>query len=138
MLYVRQISTPAGTTKDNATTTTIKAWSGVITRIEARFPPGPQFLLHVSVSQGGHQIYPVDDKYDVAGDDETVVADEFTEMRGGWNALSIKTWNDDATYAHQVVVRITVLPREIASPYDALKTIAVSLQFLLRRIGIKV
>ena len=138
MFYVRQISTDADTSKANATETRIKAWGGIITKISVRFPPGPQFLLHCSISQGGHQIFPVDENFDVTGENEAVTTDEYYKMQSGYNLILVRTWNDDDTYAHSCLVRITVLPQFVATPYFALRDIATSLRFILRRIGLKV
>lgn len=136
MLYVRQITTSAGTAKANALTTRVKVWAGAITRIEVRFPPGPQFLLHCTVSIGGKQIFPVDDSYDIVGDDENVRSQEFVEMQSGWNQLIIRTWNDDTINAHDCIVRVTVLPLFIADPFHAMADMTLSLRLLLKRLGV--
>ena len=136
MFYVKKITTPANTSRLNPKVTRIRAWGGVITKIAVRFPPGPQFLLHVTVSVGGHQIFPVNETDSVIGDDESVETQEYYEMTPGWNTITIKTWNEDTLYAHDCVVRITVLPKFIADPFHAIKDIALSMRMLLKRIGV--
>ena len=136
MLYSRQITTPAGTSSSSPVRTEIRAWSGVLTKVVVRFPPGPQLLLHAAIDVGGHQFFPVDPYFNVTGDDEAVVSDEFKKLSKGYNKLTIRTWNDDTQYDHECVVRITVLPESVASPYSSLQTIATSLNFILRRLGL--
>lgn len=138
MLYKRQISTAANTTKANAVKTQIRAWAGVITKIQVRFPPGPRGLLHVVIKLGGIQIFPIDILTDVAGEDEPVTSEEFVVMSKGWNNLNIFTWNESTKYSHDCIVRITVLPHNIADPFSKIAEVATSLRFILRRIGLPI
>ena len=138
MFYSKQITTPKSTTRANAVITTVKVWSGVITKIAVRFPSGPQFLLHCAISSGGHQVFPINKSDDVVGEDERIEADEFYKLKVGWNTLRIETWNDDTAYAHDSIVMITVLPLWLASPKEGLGHVIYMLTLLLRRIGVKV
>jgi len=136
MFYVKAIETAADTARADSIETDRRVWAGVIHHVEIHFPPGCAGLLHVEIWHGGHQIYPSEELQDFAGDDETVIFDDFYELVPGDNLIRIKTWNEDDTFAHTCRVRIGVLPKNIIFPEYVFQDIAKSLRWLLRRIGV--
>lgn len=135
MLYVKEITTPAATSRLAPKKTNIKVWGGIIVKIEIMFPPGPQGDLKVAIYHGGHPVSPVNVGSWFAADDETVSFREFYPLRSAENTLTVYTYNDDAVNPHMCRVRINVLPRDIADPRRAQRRLAGRLQTLLRRIG---
>ena len=138
MFYSRKITTPKSTTRADAVRTKIKLTGGVITKIAVRFPAGPQFLLKIAISHGGHQVFPVNKSDSVMGEDEAIVTDEFYKLNKDQNVIDIETWNDDTAFAHDCIAMITVLPLWLASPKEGLGRVIYMLTLLLRRIGLKV
>lgn len=132
MWYVKEITTSA----DSANSTNLKVWGGVIVEAYIRFPPGPEGQLKVRVSQGGHQIIPMNDSTWFTGDDEAVGGREFIVLGPGWNMLTIHTQNDDEVNSHWCKVRINVLPLDVADPRHQFKVISTRLGTLLRRVGV--
>lgn len=138
VFYVKEISTAANTSQYAAIKTDARIWAGVIHRVEVQFPPGPTGLLHVTIWHGGHQIFPSEELMDFASDDETIAFNDFYRLVPGDNKIVIRTWNEDTVHAHEVRVRIGVMPEFLLNPQLIFADIANSLRKLLRRIGIVV
>ena len=135
MFYVQEIITDANTPASTPKETRLKVWAGVIHRCEVMFPPGPAGLLHVTISHGGHQIYPSNELQNFASDSETVGFNDYYQLQPGLNLMIIRTWNVDETFAHTCRVRLGVMPSWIVSPYMQFTGINSSLRRLLARIG---
>jgi hypothetical protein len=136
MFYVKEITTAANTSKADSIETDRRVWAGVIHRVEVVFPPGCAGLLHVTIHHGGHQIYPSEELQDFIGDDEVISFNDFYELVPGDNLIRIKTWNEDDTFDHKVIIRMGILPKEYLYPEYVFQDIANSLRWLLRRIGV--
>ena len=135
MFYVKDISTPANTSRLSPVVSDIKVWSGVIHRVEVVFPPGPSGLLHVTIWHGGHQVYPSTEGMNFAGDNESSEFNDFYPLPLGFNTITVKTYNEDDTYAHTCRVRFGVLPRWLVDPTLQFRRISENFATLIRRIG---
>jgi len=135
MFYVKEIITPANTSRLAPKITEMKVWGGVIHHVEIMFPPGCMSLLHVTLSIGGWQFAPSDPDQSFAGDDETISYREYIPLKSGWNVIKIKTWNEDDTYDHMCRVRIGILPKWLVDPRREIRVLAGRMGKLLRRIG---
>jgi hypothetical protein len=130
MNYAWDITIPALTLKTSPVTQILKLSKGVITKVEFKWPAGPQGLAHVALNYGEFQLIPLNRDDDISGDDETIVLPEYYELDEAPYQLKLYAWNDDDTYPHTVTVRITVLPKFVAT----LMPIAEFLGKLTRRI----
>jgi len=132
MFYVKEITTPANSTKS----TTVKVWAGVITRVSVYFPPGPGGTLQVRLYHGGHQFSPANRDGYYSSDNETIDYQEYLKLAPGWNEIVIHTKNTSTLHPHMCRVRINVLPIFLAVPYYMMQGISANLRRLLSRIGV--
>ncbi len=114
MLFPVKVTVPANTLKTAAQETKVSLPRGVLSRIEFRFPPGPQFLLHLQLLYGSTVFSPFGADYDVAGDDEGVEDHPSLELPSDPTEVTVRGWNDDDSYPHSAIVRIEVVPEDVA------------------------
>lgn len=136
MFYNEHITIPAGTAESEATQTTFKGTIGVISRVSIFFPPGCVGLVKVRIYQGGVQLYPTANGQYFSGDGSGVNFLDNFEILDDSIPLRIETWNEDDNNDHEVIVGVSILPKEFVIPLLAFREIADSLQLLLARIGV--
>ena len=110
MLYKYSLAIPASTTKAAPTEARAKLTEGYITHVSVVLREESEFLTHVAIYQGGHQLYPTNPDEDInesGGRNEW--ADQFY-LGAGEHELVIKGWNEDDTYQHTAYIQLTVLP----------------------------
>lgn len=108
MLYIHRLAIPANTAKADMERTDFKLPSGTLTKVEVAFPPGPHGLAHVKIFHDEHQIFPANDDEDYAWDDVTIEWEGEYQLLENWNGLSLRGWNLDDTYEHEVTARFQV------------------------------
>ena len=116
MLYSINISTPASTTQADPVETTILITVGVVHRVKVGFPPGPQTDLHVAIDRGNSQVWPSGASLSWAWDDYVFDMPEFYEVEVEPLEFVVRTWNDDASFAHECMVQLEILPRDVLLP----------------------
>jgi len=116
MIYVSRISTPANTTEASPKETVLEVDPGIIHLLEISFPPGAAGLLHLQIFRELHQVWPSNPDADFAWDDVDSSWPEWYEIEVQPLRLLLRTWNEDDTYAHEVVVRFGLLPRAVLTP----------------------
>jgi hypothetical protein len=102
--YQATITTPANTTYTNCVITTLGLARGLITRIIVAFPPGPAGLCHIQIKDKGWQIAPWSLGEDLAWDNFVFEMAPKYEMVAEPYEVTILSWNEDDSYAHQVFV----------------------------------
>ena len=112
-MYDYPVTTPANTTDVNPLRTQIAIVAGVIDLVHVAFPPGPQGLLHVRIERGGSPLWPRNIGAGFAADDFAIMFTPYYEIKAAPLGLEVVSWNDDDTYAHQVNIRINVVPPEV-------------------------
>lgn len=112
MIYRFGISTAANTLETAKKKTVLKLCSGVIHQIDILFPPGSAGLLHVHINRALHQLWPTNSDQSFAADGDKISFREHYELTSVPYQLQAWTWNDDDTYAHDVIIRIGILPRK--------------------------
>ena len=128
MLFRYKISTPANTAESAKQKTTLKVAHGIVTQIDVQFPPGPTGLLHLHINNALHQVWPFNAGEDFASHNVNITFREFIPVLVEPYEFQAFTWNIDDTFAHLLIIRIGILPVNVAAPWlmsldDKLKTI---------------
>lgn len=109
MLFTRDLTIPAGTTRDAAASTELTLIAGTIRRIEAVFPPGPATRAHVIVRDSLFQLMPANPDEDINQDDVTVVSEMDYKMQRPYT-LIFDGWSPDAVYEHTITFNVDLAP----------------------------
>lgn len=116
MIFLHNVSTPAGTLESAPQETELGLGYGILHRLDVAFPAGPQGLLHVAIDRDGRQLYPSNPQGNFAWDDEYIPNPVWFSLEHEPFAVVARTWNDDDELAHQVTLQFLILPREILQP----------------------
>jgi len=108
------ITTPVNTTKADPLVTELPLRPGVINLVHVAFPPGPVALAHVAVYRAGSLLWPTNDDDGFAWDNFTLTFNPLERLEVEPFSLQARTWNEDDTFEHLVVLRMNVLPLDIA------------------------
>jgi len=130
MDYWFSVTTPANTKKEDAVETTMQVTEGIVTHVWLKHPPGCHGLAHATISDGLSQIWPTNKDEDYHGDEFPMEFDEAYEIMKPAK-LHLLTWNDSTLYEHGVDVRITILPKEKANPWQVMSDFVAILKKLL-------
>ena len=133
MQFIKDITFTKGKTEQTIETTDLKVSGGIIHRINIQFPAGCAGLVNVQIYDGGHPIAPTTQGQYYRGDDEIVEFNEFYPIIIAPRLLTIKGFNTDDTYNHQIQVRIFILPKEVLLPVGATEGILAGLKRLVLR-----
>jgi len=115
VLYAWDITVPANTLATNLKTHLLKLTYGVITKVDIKFPAGCHGLVAIRLLHAESPLIPLNKDTWLTGDDETVSSPEYFELSTEPYALKFVGKSPGTSYAHTISVRITVLPREVAS-----------------------
>jgi len=114
--YAWDITIPANTLETNLVQETLKLQPGIVTRIGCKFPAGCHGMVKVKVFVGGvFQLFPLSTGEWVTGDDEEAWYTYYYELTARPKEMIFRACSPGTTYPHTVTVRITVLPKSIAS-----------------------
>ncbi len=113
MIYAYDITTPANTAQSTPVRTPLKVTKGLVYQVEIEFPPGPLGLCHVSIFDGGYQVWPSNPDFDFHGDNGMIVfPDTYLKLAEPYEFTAI-TWNEDDTYDHQIHIRMGMASDEV-------------------------
>jgi hypothetical protein len=113
MIYVSDITTPANTTKAQPLSTEVKIANGLVYKLEIVFPPGPYGLVGVAIYDGPHQVWPVHLNTYFRGDNISMSFDDLYLKEIPPFNFTIKTYNLDDIYEHEVIVRIGMVSKDV-------------------------
>jgi len=100
--YQITVTTPANTAEGSAQETTFTLEEGIITRLKIVLPYGSVGLLYIQIKDGATQIAPkASGYYHGDGDSFEIVHFNYPLQTSPYE-LTIKTWNLDDTYDHDV------------------------------------
>lgn len=116
MIFVFPITIPASTPVYAPVIQPLQLAAGKISLVMIQFPSGVNALAHITLSDGLHQLFPTNQDGDFATGAETVIWDEDEDFDLIPYTLTATAWNDDATYAHTLTVRIVI--QKISKPAD--------------------
>jgi len=133
MLHARQISTPANTSESDAVVTKFKINKGIISWVWVTFPRGCQGLLKCRIYLDEHPIVPVHKDSYIYGDDYTFAIPVMEEVLEEPSTITVRTWNDDDTYPHEIQVLILVVDKKWVVPAGATEGMIASLRSLFVR-----
>lgn len=117
MIFRFGITTSANTASTSKQRTDLKLAHGIVTQIDVQFPPGPQGLLHLQITDSLHQIWPFNPNEDFASDFVNISFREFIPVITEPYEFQAYTWNEDDTYDHYLIIRIGILPVNVAAPW---------------------
>ena len=133
VFYAFDLPIPASTTKASPVKVEADLSPGIIHRVEVEFPAGCAGLVYVAIRRGIHQVWPGNPDGAFRSDNFVIAWDEhYADLEKPY-LLDLVGWNLDDTYPHTPIVRIGILPAEIA---EAPQQSAGLLQRLLRRMGV--
>ena len=112
MIYGGVISTPASTPEAAPQDTVIEVTGGLVYHVKIVFPPGPSGLLHVQVLDAAYQFIPTTQGESIVGDNRALEWDELYDKSEAPYLLTVRTWNLDDTYAHDVTVLFSFASKE--------------------------
>ena len=116
MIFATTLSIPAATPANAKVEARLVLAQGVIHLVEITFLDGPENEVHVALRwPGTHQIVPTTEG-SIVGNNQTVatVLREVAHEVPG--ELVVEGWSPDATYVHEVAVRVHILPQEALAP----------------------
>jgi len=131
MHYAKELTATANTTEGTPDTLTFKVVPQIVTRVRVYFPAGCHGLVRVAIFDGDHQFAPSDPGEWFRGEDGAIDYQAYYDMRKGPNRITIKAWNADTAFDHEVLVNITILPYAIASPFLTIKTLVDALKVMM-------
>jgi len=132
MFFAWDITLPANTLATSPKTQTLKLSKGVITKVEVKFARGCHGMVQVRLLHQESQLVPLSRGEWVTGDDEAVSFPEFFELWTTPYQLKFIGCSPGTTYDHVLSVRITVLPKQVASMIPVIEL----LTRLLERMGV--
>jgi hypothetical protein len=133
MGYAWDITIPADTEDTEPVKRTLELQSGIITRIGCKFPAGCHGMVKIRITRGGVQnVFPLATDGYITGDDEEAFQTYYFPFEDLKHELYFEGWSPGTTYSHTVTVRITVLPRYVASFLPMMEL----LTKLLQRMGV--
>jgi len=131
--YAWDITISAGTKVEEPKKQTLSLHPGVVTRIGVKFARGCHGMVRVRLTRGGvFQVYPFSAGEWVTGDNEEVWFSYYYDLTDHPRALDFEGCSPGTTYEHTVSVRITVLPKPVASMIPVIEL----LSKLLVRMGV--
>lgn len=113
MIYAYDITTTADTAQADAVRTSLKVTKGLVYQVEVEFPPGPLGLCHVSIWDGGYQVWPSNPDFDFHGDNGYMTfPDTYLKLAAPYEFTAM-TWNEDDTYDHTIHIRLGMVSDEV-------------------------
>jgi len=132
LIFAWDITITADTKAASPKTEILKLSKGVIIKVEVKFPSGCHGLVKVRLFHQEAQLVPLNRGEWVTGDDEAVSFPEYFELWTTPYQLKFRGCSPGTTYAHTVTVRISVLPKAIASMIPVIEL----LTKMLTRMGV--
>lgn len=115
MHYAWDITIPKWADIEGPVSKDLKLCKGVITRADIKFPPGCHGMVKVRLYRYEFQLIPLSGDEWITGDNETVPTEEYYELVEDPAQLKFVGYAPGTSYPHTVTVRITVLPKAVAT-----------------------
>lgn len=132
MIFAWDITITANTLATGPKTMILKLSKGVITKIEIKFARGCHGMVQVRLLHQEAQLLPLSRGEWITGDDEAVSFPEFFELWTTPYQLKFVGCSPGTGYNHVVTVRVSVLPKTVASMIPVIEL----LTRLLQRMGV--
>jgi hypothetical protein len=134
MFYDFSFTVPKTATAANRATKDLKLTYGIVHRVTVYWWPGPHGLVHLVITQGGHQVLPTNPDESFHYDNYCHIMDERIPVLEAPYTLRLEGWADGCDYDHEVKVGVGILPPEAFPEYQQTAGL---LDKLLRTFGIK-
>jgi hypothetical protein len=112
VIYFASITTPANTLMAAPLDTALPVIAGLIYHIKIIFPPGGSGLVHVQIFDAAYQVWPTTQGTSFRGDNLMFSYDELYDKSEPPLQLTVRTWNLDDYYDHEIDVHIAMVSRE--------------------------
>lgn len=112
MIYSYSPNTAASVTQGSPTRTPLPVNRGVVIQLTIGFPPGCTGLLHLQIYWGQTQLWPSNPDEDFAWDGFVFNYPEHYEIDAEPYEFTALTWNDDDTYAHDILIQFDIIRQE--------------------------
>jgi hypothetical protein len=132
MFFAWDITIPANTLRSEPYEQMLHLQRGIITRIDVKYPRGCHGNVGVRLFCHESLILPFSRGEWLTGDDEAVRADMYFPLEPIPYELKFHGHSEGCTYDHTVTVRITILPKTVASFIPVIELITK----LLERMGV--
>lgn len=121
MVYEFELIVPANTLKTSPATQDILLVPGILTLVEAEFPPGCHRQVNVVIRQGAYQMFPRNPDGTLRADDHVISFNPHQELKRNLHELTAEGWSPATLYEHKIGLRFNVQPAEIATPWEILR-----------------
>jgi hypothetical protein len=122
MFYDFSFTVPKTATYTSRATKDLKLTYGIVHRVTMFWWPGPHGLVHLVITQGGHQVLPTNPDESFHYDNYTHVMDERIPILEAPYTLRLEGWADGCDYDHEIKVGVGILPPEAFPEYKAPST----------------
>jgi len=123
MFFAVDIVVDANTLEASPKEEKIALSKGVITSIEVKYAAGCHGYVKVRLFYHEGQLIPLSREEWLIGDDEAIPTDTYFEMTSTPYELKFVGISPDSEYAHTVTVRVTVLPKAVASVLEIVRVL---------------
>jgi hypothetical protein len=134
MFYDFSFTVPKTATATNRATKDLKLTYGLVHTVTMFWWPGPHGLVHVVVTQGGHQVLPTNPDESFHYDNYTHVMEERIPLLEAPYILRLEGWTDSCDYDHEIKVGVGILPPDSFPEYQKQDT---ALDSLLKALHLK-
>lgn len=132
MFYAWDITVTANTTESQPQRKVLPISIGVVTQVSIKYARGCHGMVKVRLEHFKHQLAPESAGEWITGDNESVSWNEFFEIREVPPELVFLGCSPGTDWPHTVTVRVTVLPKTVASMVPVITL----LTRLLKRMGV--
>ena len=129
-LYRFSDSCPKDKAKVDRRKKTLKLHEGIIVKVDVQGRPGACGTLHCCIGRGLHQVWPTTPEESFTPEANLITSPEYEPVHRADNWW-LWTWNSSTANAHEVVLRLTILPKWAAAPYTILKGVVDTLRRLI-------
>lgn len=112
MFYELSLPIPKLTPATDPVSDTIPIHPGVIKQVEVILPAGCVALVHLQIFYWEHQLFPSNPDSSFSGDDARISFAEELEIKEPPFELSVRGWNEDDTFDHTPIIRVSLIPFE--------------------------
>lgn len=111
---------------------------GILTWVSVMFPPGCSGLVHCVIRHREHQIFPSTELLDLRGDAFPIEWNDYYELYHEPYFLKAECWGVGCEHAHNVYIKVAVLPRRALAPPSITEAIRGAFGMILpKRIPVK-
>ena len=116
MGFAWDITVPKNTTITDPKEQILKLTYGVIVKIDIKFPRGCHNMVKIRLTRGGlKNVCPMNPDEWIIGDNETVSFPMYYEIEDRPMQLEFTAISPETGYEHMITVRVSLLPRRVAS-----------------------